>query len=212
MQKNPSLVIISGPSGCGKDTIIDIVRQRMSGIGLSVSCTTRAPRPKKPEGFEQHGVDYFFTTREAFEAGIRENGFLEYADNKGELYGTPRDYVEKLGQEGCDIVLLNIENLGAAQIKASEPNCVSIFILPPSGQEVRRRLIGRGTDPEATIEKRYQKGKEQVQMAYVYDYVVMNDDLETAVQDVIHILSAVRLRTMKNKDMIDRVNATYQEN
>ena len=211
MERNSSLVIISGPSGCGKDTIIEKVLQRMSGIGVSISCTTRSPRKKGKNSMEQHGVDYFFVSQEEFAERIRANGFLEYANNKGDFYGTPRDYVEKLYKDGNDIVLLNIENLGAAQVKAIEPTVVSIFILPPSAQELRRRLIGRKTEPMDKVEKRYQKGMEQMQMAYVYDYAVMNDDLDTAVEQVVHILQAVRCRTMLHKELIDRVNATFIE-
>ena len=211
MERNSSLVIISGPSGCGKDTIIEKVLQRMSGIGVSISCTTRSPRKKGKNSMEQHGVDYFFVSQEEFAERIHANGFLEYANNKGDFYGTPRDYVEKLYKDGNDIVLLNIENLGAAQVKAIEPTVVSIFILPPSAQELRRRLIGRKTEPMDKVEKRYQKGMEQMQMAYVYDYAVMNDDLDTAVEQVVHILQAVRCRTMLHKELIDRVNATFIE-
>ncbi len=211
MQKT-SYVVISAPSGCGKDTIIEKVCQRLDGIGVSVSCTTRDPRPKNDDSYEQHGVDYFFIKRSEFDECVNQNGFLEYADNNGELYGTPRAYVEKLRDEGNDIIILNIDNQGAAQIKATEPTAISIFILPPSAQELRRRLINRKSEKTLEqVEKRIAKGKEQMQMSYVYDYVVMNDDLEAAVEDVVHIISTVRHRTMLHKELIDQINATFAD-
>ena len=211
MNKASSLVVISAPSGCGKDTIIEKVCQRLDGIGVSISCTTRDPRPKSDGNYEQHGVDYFFIKRPEFEECICQNGFLEYANNKGDLYGTPRAYVKKLRDKGNDIIILNIENQGAAQIKATDPTTVSIFILPPSAQELRRRLVDRKSETLEQVEKRMTKGKEQMQMAYVYDYVVMNDDLDAAVEDVVHIISTVRRRTMLHKELIDQINATFIE-
>ena len=210
-QEHTSLVIISAPSGCGKDTIIEKVCQHLDGIGVSISCTTRDPRPKSDGSYEQHGVDYFFIKRPEFEERICQNGFLEYANNKGDLYGTPRAYVEKLRDEGKDIIILNIENQGAAQIKATDPTAVSIFILPPSAQELRRRLVDRKSETPEQVEKRMAKSKEQMQMAYAYDYVVMNEELEAAVDDVIHIICTVRCRTILHKKLIDQINATFVE-
>lgn len=204
MNKASSLVAISAPSGCSKDTIIEKVCQRLDGIGVSISCTTRDPRPKSDGSYEQNGVDYFFIKRPEL------NGFLEYANNKGDLYGTPRAYVEKLRDEGNDIIILNIENQGAAQIKAIDPTAVSIFILPPSAQELRCRLVDRKSETSEQVEKRMTKGKEQMQMAYVYDYIVMNDDLDAAMEDVVHIISTVRRRTMLHKKLIDRIKVTFE--
>jgi len=209
--KRTNLVIISAPSGCGKDTIIEKVCQRLDGIGVSISCTTREARKKKDGTYEQHGVDYFFMEKPEFEARIREDGFLEYADVKGDLYGTPRAYVEKLISDGNDVIILNIENEGAAQIKATHPDAASIFILPPSAQELRRRLVDRKSETPEQIERRMAKSTEQMKTAYNYDYVVMNDDLETAVQDVVHIICTIRRRTMLHKELIDQINATFAD-
>lgn len=165
-EKPTNLVIISAPSGCGKDTIIEKVCQRLDGIGVSISCTTRKARQKKDGTYEQHGVDYFFIEKPEFEASIRENGFLEYADVKGDLYGTPRAYVEKLINDGNDIIILNIENDGAAQVKATNPDAVSIFILPPSARELRRRLVDRKSETPEQIERRMIKSTEQMKTAY----------------------------------------------
>lgn len=204
-----SLVIISAPSGCGKDTIIEKVCQRLDGIGVSISCTTRKPRQKKDGAYEQHGVDYFFIEKPEFEARIRENGFLEYADVKGDLYGTPRAYVEKLISDSNDVIILNIENEGAAQVKATNPDAVSIFILPPSAQELRRRLVDRKSETPEQIERRMAKSTDQMKMAYNYDYVVLNNDLEVAVQDVVHIICTMRRKTALHKELIDQINATF---
>ncbi len=134
---------------------------------------------------------------------------MEYADNKGGLYGTPCAYVEQLQKNGNDIIILNIENQGAAQVKAIDPTAVSIFILPPSVQELRRRLVDRKSETPEQVEKRMVKGAEQMRMAYIYDYVVMNDDLETAVEDVVHIINTARRRTVLHKELIDQINATF---
>ena len=204
-----NLIIISAPSGCGKDTIIEKVCQRLSEIGVSISCTTRKARKKKDGTYEQHGVDYFFIEKPEFEARIQENGFLEYADVKGDLYGTPRAYVEKLISDGNDVIILNIENEGAAQVKIANPDAVSVFILPPSAQELRRRLVDRKSEKPEQIERRMLKSIEQMKTAYNYDYVVLNDDLEVAVEDVVHIICAVRCRTMLHKELINQINATF---
>jgi len=207
--EHSNLVIISAPSGCGKDTIIEKVCQHLNGIAVSISCTTRKARQKKDGTYEQHGVDYFFIEKPEFEKRICEKSFLEYADVKGDLYGTPCAYVEKLISDGNDVIILNIENDGAAQVKATYPDAVSIFILPPSAQELRRRLVDRKSETPEQIERRMLKSTEQMKTAYTYDYVVLNDDLETAVQDVVHIICTVRRRTMLHKDLIDQINATF---
>lgn len=204
-----SFVVISAPSGCGKDTIIERVCQRLDGIGVSISCTTRDPRPKSDGSIEQDGVDYFFIQRPEFEERLRQRGFLEYTDHNGDLYGTPCAYVEKLRNDGNDVIILNIENEGAAQMKAIDPTTVSIFILPPSAQELRRRLVDRKSETAEQVENRMRKGAVQMRTAYSYDYVVMNDDLDAAVQAVIHIISTVRCRTHLHKKLIDQVNATF---
>lgn len=210
MNKISSLVIISAPSGCGKDTIIEQVCQRLDGIGVSISCTTRDPRPKGNGAYEQHGVDYFFIKHSEFEESMCQNAFLEYANIKGDLYGTPRAYVEELRNAGNDIIILNIENEGAAQIKAVDPTAVSIFILPPNAQELRRRLINRKSETFEQVERRIAKGKEQMRMAYTYDYVVMNEELNDAVEKVVHIISALRCRTMLHEELLDQINASFE--
>ena len=178
-----SLVVISATSGCGKDTIIEKVCQRLDGIGVSISCTTRDPRPKSDGNYEQHGVDYFFINRSEFEERICQIGFLEYANNKGDLYGTPRSYVLKLLDEGVSVIL-EIDLQGAIQVKERMPESVSIFILPPSFEELESRLRGRGTETPEKIEKRLAAAKYEMEMAYTYDYRIVNDNLEEAYQQL----------------------------
>ena len=207
--KKISLVVISAPSGCGKDTVAQRVCARMPSVGTSISCTTRAKRMLKSGEMEQDGKDYYFLTQEAFEEKLSSGGFLEYARYAGELYGTPRSEMERLSAEGKDIFLLIVEEKGAAQVKAADPTATTIFLLPPSAQELRRRLEGRGSDSAEKVEKRMAQNVVQMKMAYFYDYVVMNDDLDAAVEQVVHILEAVRCRTSVCRGLIDRVNETF---
>lgn len=158
---------------------------------------------------EQHGADYFFVDRAAFAGQVHSGEMLEYAEIHGELYGTSREGVRALAERGCDLIILNIESHGAMQVKAAEPAAVSIFILPPSAEELRRRLEARGTDVPEKIEKRMSEAPAQMKLAYAYDYIVMNDDLNAAVEEVVHILSAARRRTHLNKRLIDEVNQTF---
>lgn len=207
-----TFVVVSAPSGSGKDTVIRNVCKQMEGIGVSVSFTSRKPRKRDDGSFEQEGVEYFFLERAEFEAMARAGGFFEYMeDNKGDLYGTSNAYLQKLIDEGNDIIIMNVDNLGAKRIKELVPEAVSIFILPPSAQEVRRRLIERGAETADQIEKRLIKGAEQMKAAHTYDYVVLNDDLATAVQDVIHIIGTVRRQTQLHLEMIERVKASFAD-
>ena len=211
MENNkPKLFTLSALSGCGKDAIIEEVCKRLPHVGLSVSCTTREPRfDKKKNRWEEEGVDYFFIDDEAFAEKVRQGGFLEYARFADRWYGTPRAYVEELYARGNDAVILNIENQGAMQIKAMDPTAVSIFILPPSAQELRRRLIERATDTMEEIEKRMVENTEQMKIAYAFDYIVMNDVKEEAIQDIVHIIAAERRKAYLHKRLIDQVNATF---
>ena len=203
-------VVISGPSGVGKGTIVNEVLRRLSDVGVSISSTTRAPRPRQDGTLEEHGKEYFFLTHEQFEQRIGEQGFLEHAYVHGNYYGTSREYVQKLMDEGKDVIL-EIEMQGAMQVRADNPQTVSIFILPPQKDELRARLVGRGSETPEAVEKRMKDAAGQMALAYSYDYVVMNDDLETAVADVIGIIHAERLRTHRNKALVDSINKTFQE-
>ncbi|MGI6211307.1 MAG: guanylate kinase [Anaerovoracaceae bacterium] len=184
------LFVISGPSGTGKGTICAQLLRDLEGegLGLSVSMTTREPR----EG-EVDGESYFFKTREEFLEEVRQGGLLEYAETYGNYYGTPRGYVEDQLRSGHD-VLLEIEMQGALQVKRAMPGAVMIFILPPSLEELRRRIIGRGTEDEATIELRMSQVQNEISYIKYYDYFVINDDLDEAVHRVEEILHAEKSR------------------
>lgn len=177
------LFVISGPSGTGKGTICkELVKD--DKIRLSVSMTTRSLR----EG-EVHGVSYFFATKEEFEQKISAGGFLEYAEVFGNYYGTPKMEVMELLDEGID-VLLEIDVQGALQIKDVYPEAVLVFILPPSMEELRSRLSGRGTETQDVIERRLGKAAHEISFAAQYDYAVINDQLDEAVNDVKTVIRA----------------------
>ena len=170
-----------------------------SGGGLSVSATTRQPRPG-----EENGKQYFFLSREEFETKIQTGQMLEYAEYVGNYYGTPREPVERWMDQGRDVVL-EIEVKGGAQVKKLMPECVSIFILPPSMQVLEKRLRGRGTEEEAAIQQRLAKAREEIPHAKEYDYVVFNDRLEDAVSDLRAIIHGEKLKFSRNTDSIERV-------
>lgn len=185
---NGSLVILSGPSGVGKGTIGARMLAKHEDMCFSISATTRAIR----EG-EQEGVNYYFKTVEEFEEMIRNNEFLEYMQVFGKnFYGTPREYVEEKINAGMS-VLLDIDVQGAMVVKANYPDAILIFIAPPSLEELHRRLSGRGTETAEAVERRFAQAKTEFTYVDKYDYVVVNDDLEAAVEDVEAILRSKEL-------------------
>lgn len=194
-----TLFIISAPSGTGKGTIVSEILKRDPNIYFSVSATTRAPR----EG-EKDGVNYFFITREEFLGLIETGGMLEHTEFCGNLYGTPKKAVYDKLDSGRD-VLLEIETVGAMNVKAACPEAVSIFILPPSLYELRRRLEKRGTDSEEVITRRISEARAEIEKSRLYDFVVMNDDLETAINDVKSVMSASKKLSKLNHDIIEGV-------
>ena len=177
------LFVISGPSGTGKGTIC---KELIKGdkIRLSVSMTTRNPR----EG-EVHGVSYYFAIKEEFLQKIEAGGFLEYAEVFGNYYGTPKMEVLELLENGID-VLLEIDVQGALQIKEVYPEAVLVFILPPSMEELRARLTGRGTETQDVVERRLGEAAKEISYVKHYDYAVINDDLEEAIENVKTVIKA----------------------
>ena len=174
--KHPGeLFIVSGPSGTGKGTICKRLLTEMPHLELSVSATTR----EKREG-EEEGVNYYYLDKETFKKRIEEGGFLEYAEVFGNYYGTPRKMVEERLSQGKDVVL-EIDVQGAKQIKETYPEGIFIFILPPSLEELRNRLIKRGTDTMEVIENRLSQAMGEIRQMFEYDYFVVNDDLDEAV-------------------------------
>ena len=186
MKKNePKLIIVSAPSGCGKGTIMKRAFEN-SDVFYSVSCTTRPPRPEDNEG-----VTYHFLTVDEFEKMIAEGGFLEYACYSGNYYGTPKRPVEENMAAGKDVIL-EIETQGAFQVKELRPDAASLFILPPSVAELDRRLHKRGTEDDKTIAKRVSQAAGEIAKADKYDYVIMNDDLEAAVNDFTAVIDGIK--------------------
>jgi len=186
---NKKLFVISGCSGVGKGTVINKFMERNKDFILSVSCTTRKPR----EG-EKDGIHYFFINKEEFEQNIKEDKFLEYAQFAENYYGTKKKYIQQKFDEGFNIIL-EIETQGALQVKAKMPEAVLIFIAPPgvnigtgdiSGglRELENRLRGRHTEDEATIQKRLAQAKIELERSQKYDYIVVNDNIEQAVNEI----------------------------
>ncbi|HIS95140.1 MAG TPA: guanylate kinase [Candidatus Ventricola gallistercoris] len=168
-KKKGVLFVFSGPSGVGKGTLTQMLFNEFDGqLAYSVSATTRPPRPG-----EVNGRDYFFITRQEFEQRLENNSFLEHAQFAGNDYGTPRDYVTNLLDQGVN-VLLEIEVQGALQVRKSMPQSVSVFILPPSFEELEHRLRGRGTESEEKIEKRLETARKEIAYAPTYDYQIVN--------------------------------------
>ncbi len=190
------LIVFSGPSGCGKGTILKQFLARNEDVRVSVSATTRAPR----EG-EQEGVSYFFKTKEEFEELARSGGMLEYATYVGNSYGTPRASVEAWREEGYHVVL-EIEVQGALQVKRNCPDALLVFVLPPSFEELERRLTGRGTEEPQVVARRLAMAKEELESAGQYDYILVNDVVEEAVADLETIVNAEQMKTPHMQDFL----------
>ena len=192
------LIVVSGPSGCGKGTILAQILKN-DNFYYSISATTRLPR----EG-EADGINYHFLTKTEFEELISNDGMLEYASYCDNYYGTPRKQVDEMLDKGKDVIL-EIEVQGAMKIKKTCPEAVFIFILPPSIKELHRRLDKRGTEAEDIILKRISKATNEIEAAVNYDYIMVNGDLADAVSDLIAIITAEKLTNKRAKNRIDEV-------
>lgn len=192
-------MVVSGFSGAGKGTLIKKLMQIFDNYALSISMTTRNPR----EG-EQNGVDYFFTTREEFEHTIANDGLIEHAEYCGNYYGTPKKYVEEQLTSGKDVIL-EIEIQGALKIKEKFPEALLLFVTPPNAEELKRRLVGRGTETQEVIKKRLLRAAEESQGIEAYDYLVINDDLEECVREIHSIVNAARKTPFRNEEFIKNI-------
>ncbi|NMB33324.1 MAG: guanylate kinase [Clostridium sp.] len=192
------LAVVSGPSGAGKGTILKLLKDSGDKVKFSISATTRNIR--KGEVDQQN---YFFKTQEQFKSMIEENELLEWVEYCGNFYGTPKEYVEKTIAKGYDC-LLEIEVEGAENIKKIYPDSVSVFILPPTFDDLRKRIEKRGTEGIETILKRIERAKEEMIYISNYDYIVINDNPEEAVQQLRYILGAEKLRLHRNSSIIEK--------
>lgn len=196
MPEKGILIVLSGPSGAGKSTVIAELLRRRDDIRFSVSTTTRAPRPG-----EVDGKDYFFRTREEFDRMIEADAFLEHAEYVGNRYGTPAGPVDKNLEDGYN-VLLDIEVHGAGQVMGKRRDCVSVFLCPPSLQELERRLRGRGTDAEEKIRGRLDQARREYAQAGKYSYIVVNDKADKAARELDAIITAELCRSEKRLNLI----------
>ena len=193
MDRPGILIVMSGFSGAGKGTIVKSLLEKHD-IFLSISCTTRKPR----EG-EVDGKDYYFVTREEFEKMIREGEMIEWAEYAGNYYGTPKKAVNDRLAEGKD-VLLEIEVQGGMQVKKLFPEAVLLFVVPPSADELLNRLRTRGTENESQIGLRLEQTVREIEYIKDYDYIVLNDQLDKAVQTVLNIMESQRIRPVFQKE------------
>lgn len=192
------LIVVSGPSGCGKGTILAEVLKN-GDFYYSVSATTRDPRPG-----EVDGVNYSFLTKEKFEELINNDGMLEHACYCGNYYGTPKEQVMKNLENGKDVIL-EIEVQGALKVMETCPEAVFVFIMPPSIKELRRRLNKRGTEPEDVIEKRIAQAISEIKLANKYNYIMVNGELEKAIADLISIINAEKMTSKRAEYLINEV-------
>ena len=202
MNKEGILIVVSGFSGAGKGTIMKALLERYDNYALSISATTRNPRPG-----EEEGKAYFFKTTEEFEKMIAKDDLIEYAMYVGNYYGTPLDYVKQKLDEGKDVVL-EIEVQGALQVKNVMPDACFIFIAPPSMEELRNRIMTRGTEAMEVINKRMQKAESEIGLAHEYDYIVINDTVENARDRIMAIIEAEHSRSNRvleyyNKNIVE---------
>ena len=182
-----NLIIVSGPSGVGKGTVLKKIYDRDENVRLSVSATTRAPRPG-----EVNGVHYHFITKEQFEENIKNGKMLEYAKYAENYYGTLSSAVEEMRCNGIDVIL-EIETDGALQVMGKADDAVSIFILPPSEEELEKRLRGRGTEDEQTILKRLEAAKNELKLSDKYKYNIVNDDADRAADELYKLITDLRI-------------------
>ena len=190
------LLVVSGPSGAGKGTICKALLNKNDQIKLSVSATTR-----KPRNGEVHGVNYFFLEKEEFTTMIENGEFLEYAQIYDNFYGTPKSAIIECLEKGQDVIL-EIEMQGAKQIKEVYPEGVFIFVLPPSLEELKSRIVGRGTETQEEIEKRFSCAFEEINQIVNYDYFIVNEDIEKSVNDVEAIIASEKNKVIRYKNNI----------
>jgi guanylate kinase len=203
MYQEGLLVVVSGPSGSGKGTILNLLMKQNDKVRSSISATTRKPR----EG-EADGVNYFFKSIDEFQEMIKKQELIEWVEYCNNYYGTPRAYIENTKNQGFDVIL-EIEVEGAVNIKKKYPDCVLVFILPPSFDELKKRIENRGTENDKVIEQRLERAKKEIEYIKYYDYVIINDVLQDAVDNLNSILKSERFKFSRNADILNRLK--YKE-
>lgn len=205
MKHKGILIVVSGFSGAGKGTLMKQLVHTYDDYALSISMTTRSPRPG-----EEEGKEYFFVSRQEFEEKIAQNGLIEHACYCDNYYGTPRDYVEKQLEKGKDVIL-EIEIQGALEIKRKYPTALLLFVMPPSAAELRKRLEGRGTESPEVIAKRLKRAGEEAKGIEQYDFLVINDKLEECVQQMHELIRAAHYAPLRNEEMIQNMRKELRE-
>lgn len=199
MSKKGILIVVSGFSGSGKGTLMKKLMDNYDKYALSISATTRAPRPGEEEGRE-----YFFKTTEEFEKMIAQDELIEYAKYVNNYYGTPRAYVEEQLEAGKDVIL-EIEIQGALKVKEKFPETLLLFVTPPTAKELKRRLVERGTETVDVIEGRMNRAKEEAEGMEKYDYLIINDDLEECAKEMHSIIQGEHRRSFRSKVFIEQM-------
>lgn len=199
------LVVVSGFSGAGKGTLIKTMLEKHHNYALSISATTRAPR----EG-EEDGREYFFVSRDKFRQMIEEEQLIEYAQYVNNYYGTPRQYVFQQMADGRDVVL-EIEIQGALKIKERFPEALLVFVMPPSADELKRRLVGRGTESLEVIDKRLHRAAEEAAGITSYDYILINDNMEQCVEEMHQLIQMQHKRVSGNLDFIEQMKSELKK-
>ena len=205
MKHKGILIVVSGFSGAGKGNLMKQLVHTYDDYALSISMTTRSPRPG-----EEEGKEYFFVSRQEFEEKIAQNGLIEHACYCDNYYGTPRDYVEKQLEKGKDVIL-EIEIQGALEIKRKYPTALLLFVMPPSAAELRKRLEGRGTESPEVIAKRLKRAGEEAEGIEQYDVLVINDNLEECVQQMHELIRAAHYAPLRNEEMIQNMRKELRE-
>ena len=204
MKRKGILIVVSGFSGAGKGTLVKRLLEEYDGYALSISATTRQPRPG-----EEDGREYFFLQKDQFEQKIAENGLIEYACYCDNYYGTPREYVERQLSDGKNVIL-EIEIQGALKIKEQYDDALLLFVMPPSTDELRRRLVGRGTETEEVIEKRMRRAAKEAEGIEKYEYIIVNDDLEVCVRQLHEIITAAHNTPVRNREFIENIRTELE--
>ena len=204
MKRRGILIVVSGFSGAGKGTLVKKLLEEYDGYTLSISATTRQPRAG-----EQDGREYFFLNKEQFEQKIAENGLIEYACYCDNYYGTPREYVEQQLEDGRDVIL-EIEIQGALKVKARYNDALLLFVMPPSAEELRRRLVGRGTETKEVIAQRMRRAAEEAEGIEQYEYIIVNDDLELCVRQLHELITAAHNTPDRNKEFIENIRTELE--